>query len=128
MIAPRHLSLETIYANADWRPAMEYLERDGVTPADLSVAGVVARCSLSKVDDDTTCDRASDAVGETAWVDDGDGTDGRVDFIYKAVDLADILTAEGEGEYDGEYFREQASASILRMVAKGRVRLVAGVT
>lgn len=123
---PARLPLPDVPVNGDFRLAVQFLDRDGETPLDLTVSGVDVECRISKSGDSTSYSRKKSNSGETAYV--TDGTDGKIEFIYIKSALATIATTEGYGEYDVEVFYLVAASSVERMMARGVVQITAGVT
>jgi len=118
------LKPETIADDADWRPALRYLNRDG-SRADLTLVGRDVACEISPVGTATTHVRKY-STGGAVYLD--DGADGEVEFVFLKADLVTILDdLEGVAtEFDVAYFLDDAGAR--RKVARQTMTLRPKVT
>lgn len=116
LIGPfRTTSPEVVTIDGDWRPAFTFTDRDGAA-IDLTASGVDAWLDLKKSDGTgSTVTRKISGSNQTAWVD--DGTDGRVEFIFLAADIASL-----SGDYNFDVWFVKSASSVKRKVYEGRVR------
>jgi hypothetical protein len=116
LIGPfRTTTPEVVTIDGDWRPAFRFTDRDGAV-IDLTASGVDAWVDLKKSDGSgSTITRKISVSNQTAWVD--DGTDGEVEFIFLAADIA-ALTAD----YNFDVWFVKSASSVKRKVYEGRVR------
>jgi hypothetical protein len=124
-IGPTQLRPESVTLDADWRPVLLFLKRDGVTPEDLSASGADCTCEVSPVNSATTHVRRKSTGGTVYPEGSTSGPDGIIEFVWLQAALVSLIGAAG-AECDVAYYFEKSGAR--RKVAEGRVTFLPALT